>query len=230
MNGWEMAGRAAAVFVILLIWSRILGKKLVSQMTFFDFVAGITMGDIGGIIILDRSLSLKTGAIPLSVFCGMAFLAGWIALKSVRARGILNSKPTPVIRQGQILENAMAKVRLTMDDLQMLLRKKDVFYVDEVELAYLETDGSLSVQKKPEFMPASRRDLRVPAAARGEPRAVIVDGTVMSSALEAAGKDLEWLRRSLKRQGVEDVRDVSLAQIDGSDRLHVDLKKDPLLH
>lgn len=195
---WEVLIRASVAFVVLLLWSRILGKKLISQMTFFDFVAGISLGSITGSLILSNTISLTTGLLGLSCFALLALLVDLATVKWITGRKLFNGEPILIIQNGKILEQGLRKTRLTMDQLLMNLRKKDIFYVDEVDLAFLETDGTISVLKKTELLPVTRQDLQLAAGSRGQSQSVIIDGQVMDNSLAGAGKDLEWLKQVLK--------------------------------
>lgn len=85
MTSLEVAFRAVAVFVVLLVWARVLGKKLISQITFFDFVAGITIGSMGANIIFNPNITAWTGVLGLSIFAGLALLLDIASLKKDEA-------------------------------------------------------------------------------------------------------------------------------------------------
>jgi len=223
---WEVLIRASVAFVVLLLWSRILGKKLISQMTFFDFVAGISLGSITGSLILSNTISLTTGLLGLSCFALLALLVDLATVKWITGRKLFNGEPILIIQNGKILEQGLRKTRLTMDQLLMNLRKKDIFYVDEVDLAFLETDGTISVLKKTELLPVTRQDLQLAAGSRGQSQSVIIDGQVMDNSLAGAGKDLEWLKQVLKQRGISRMEDVVLAQVDQQGNLYIDTRHD----
>jgi uncharacterized membrane protein YcaP (DUF421 family) len=104
MSILEMILRTLVVFIVLYLWCRILGKKLLSQITFFDFVAGITLGTISGSIMFRPNITLITGLAGLSVFALFALSLDVLAFKSFRGRKIINSEPTLLIKNGKILE------------------------------------------------------------------------------------------------------------------------------
>jgi len=226
MIWWEIAGRSAAVFLALLFWARILGKKVISQMTFFDFVAGVAIGSIGANVMLNRSTPFGAELLGLSVFCAMALLSDIVSLKSIIGRKVLDSEPSIIIKDGKILEEGMTKARLTVDGLLLMLRKKDVFYVDEVELAYFEVDGTISVLRKAGAMPATREDVSSVKPSRGRPQALIIDGKVMPDSLREAGKDAAWVEGELRSRGISDVGDVMFMQVDQAGNVYVDARND----
>jgi uncharacterized membrane protein YcaP (DUF421 family) len=225
----EMAIRTAIVFFALYVWCRILGRKLISQITFFDFVSGITLGTISGSIMFSQYVPLTVGLVGLSLFALFALIIDIMVLKSFRARKILDSEPTLIVKNGEVLEEGMKKARLTMDDLLMLLRKKNVFYVDEVDTALFEIDGTVSVLKKSKSLPVTPKDLKIVSSSRGLPQTFIIDGEILENSLDAIGKDKLWVESILHSKGISKVDDVALAQIDQQDQVYID-KRDDNVH
>ncbi|MFE5319775.1 DUF421 domain-containing protein [Paenibacillus sp. NPDC056579] len=225
MTCLEIILRAVISFIGLLIWARILGKKLISHMTFFDFVAGVTYGSIGGNLIFNKSISLLVGAVGLTIFSVLVLLSDYISLKSFLGRKILDSEPQLIIASGQILLDNMKKARLTINDLQMLLRKKDVFYIDEIEFAFLETDGSLSVLKKTKYRSVLREDVNIQSMSRGIPHACIIDSNIIEENLNKIRKNRQWLENLLKQKNIQ-LENVLLAQIDQRDHVSFLFKKE----
>lgn len=226
MSVWEIVIRAIASFVGLLLWSRLLGKKLISQMTFFDFVAGVTMGSIGGAIILTNTIPLWICLVGLSTFVVCALLVDLVALRSTAARDLLDSEPLLVVRKGKVMEDGMRKARLTVEDLLMQMRKKNTFYLNDVEYAFFENDGTVSVLKKTDAMPVSNKDAQIHPAERGLPHAFIIDGKVRQGSLKDMNKDMAWVEQQLQAQGIDDVSKVVLAQADQQGQVYFDKRDD----
>jgi uncharacterized membrane protein YcaP (DUF421 family) len=222
----EMTVRTFISFVSLYVMCRILGKKLISQMTFFDFVAGVTLGTITGSIMFSDKLSKSVGVYGLVLFALITLLLDFIALKSLKGRKVLNGEPTLIVKNGKILEEGMSKARLTMDELLIHLRKKNIFYLDEVDFAFFETDGSISSMKKSILSPPTKKDLQVNTASRGVPQVFIMDGKVLPDGIQAAGKDEKWIKMILQSNGITDVGQVAIAQVDEQDSVYIDIRED----
>jgi uncharacterized membrane protein YcaP (DUF421 family) len=221
---WDSLLRIFASLVGLLLWSRILGKKLISHMTFFDFLAGTTFGSIGGNMIFKKDVPLWLGLLSLTVFSLLILMSDFITMKSKRGRNLLEGKYNIIIENGQIREDQLKGIRLNVHDLLMLLRKKDIFYLDEVESAIMETDGTITVLKKAEISPVTRSDMKITADARGLPRLCMMDGTVLEENLKLVGKTREWLLGELRNRGYHQ-EDVLFAQTDNRGNLFVDLRE-----
>lgn len=216
--------RSAFSFGAILLVTRLLGHQQISQMSFFNYVAGITMGTIAGSLAVDIGLSPALPAAGLAVFGVLTFLNELVSLRSVSARAVLDGEPLVMIQNGNILERNLAKDRLNTNELLTLLRGKGIFDPSQVELAILETDGTLSVMKKTKHQPVTRVDLGVAVKPEHKlPTEVVVDGMVLDENLAAIGRDPAWLDRQLNAKGVANVDEVSLAMVSSSGRLLIDL-------
>jgi uncharacterized membrane protein YcaP (DUF421 family) len=138
-----------------------MGRKEISQMTFFNFVSGIAIGTIGASLAIDPSLTVRNGLIALVGWTLITILLGYIDIKSKKVRELIEGQPRILIKKGQIMEGELRKVRLDIDALNALLRQKNIFAVPEVDYAIFETDGNLSVMKKDPCQPLSKSDLGI---------------------------------------------------------------------
>ena len=209
----------------MLILTRLMGRKLLSQMTYFDFVTAITIGTIGATFI---TVEVQGFIILLSpvILSLLVILTGYLTLKSVPARKILEGEPLVLIQNGKILENNLKNVRYNIDDLMMLLREKKVFNMDEVEFAILEPNGKLSVQKKSQYLPVSAKDLNISTKYKGISSEMIRDGEIVHQNIEQNNLSYEWLYNQLQNNDIENIDDVFLATLSTEGTLYVDLKKD----
>lgn len=165
---------AIIVFVLLIFLTRLIGKKLLSQMTYFDFVTGITIGTIGGAYVTTevKGYYVLLGPIILTI---LVLLSGLLTLKNNAARKLIEGEPLVVVQNGKIYEKTMSKIRYNADDLMMQLREKGVFDLSEVEFAILEPHGQLSVLKKSQHLPLTPKDLNMPTDYKGVSSEIIRD-------------------------------------------------------
>ncbi|ARI77134.1 DUF421 domain-containing protein [Halobacillus mangrovi] len=146
--------------------------------------------------------------------------------KHFRLRNIFNSEPIIVMTNGRILEKELRKVRYNVDELISQLRKKDVFHLSEVESAILETDGSLSVLKKTDLSHYSFRNSLKGKAAREHPQIVVIEGNILDFSLKVIGKDKRWLTRTLRKNGIENLSNIMVAQVDPLGNFYIDTRTD----
>lgn len=226
MEDWlTVAGRSFLAITALFILTRLMGKRQLSQMTFFEYAVGITIGSIAGIIALDLDGSVIHGLIAMVITALFPITLELLSLKSKTVRIIADGTSTVLIKHGHILENNLRKERMTSDELLEHLRLKNIFRLADVEFAMMEASGRVSVLLKQDAQPVTPAHLQLNTPSETEPETVIEDGVVVEEALLHMGLDQEWLAGQLQKKGLE-ITDVYLAQVDVDQQLYLDLYKD----
>lgn len=229
MNILEVFLQTLLAFSSILIYTRILGKQQIGQLTFFEYVTGITFGSTAAVLATDigsqRTLLHFTG---LTIFALLTFLVQYLTFISRPARKLVAGEPTIVVQNGKILEDNIRKMRYNIDELNMLLRQNNIFKMADVEYAILEPDGNLSVLPKSQKRPVTPDDLNVPTSYEGIETELVVDGEVIYQNLKQLNLDDQWLLKKLAEQGVQDLKEVAYAALDSSGGFYVDLTKDKL--
>jgi uncharacterized membrane protein YcaP (DUF421 family) len=221
----EVIYQSVIAFFVLFVLARLLGKRQIAQLTFFDYIVGITIGNIAATWSLDDAKT-RHAIISLLIWTFLSLLLAWIQRKSYRGRILLDGRPRVLIQNGNILEDNLRKVKMSVEELLLLLRQKDVFKLSDVEYAVLENNGSLSVMKKSDAEPLTPKSAGMLVVEEHEPRIVIIDGHLMERSLAETGYTKEWLLGELMKQGANRVEDVFLAQIDAKGNVYVDLYHD----
>ncbi len=218
--------RAMIGFFTLLIYTRMLGKQQLSQLTYFDYILGITIGSMAAALTTDLSSMAWPHWVGLTAWTAAGLAMQWVTLKWRFASKYIDGEPTVVIMNGKIMEGAMRKLRYRASDLMEQLRVKDVFDIGEVEFAIFETNGTLSVLKKTQFQPVTRGDMSIPTHYQGIGTELIYSGVIFDQNLKQVHLDRPWLEAELRKQGVVDSSDVFLAVLDTSGNLYVDTYRD----
>jgi len=215
-------------FFTLLILVRALGKQQISQLTFFEYVLGITIGSTASSLTTDLTSSALPHWAGLVTWVGFAFALELISLKWRKASKYLLGEPTVVIMNGMIMEDAMRKIRYRVSDLLEQLRGQNIFDIKQVEFAVLESNGMLSVLKKSQHQPATLKDLNISTDYVGLETELIYDGVVIDQNLKQVNLDRVWLQQELRKQGIHDASEVLLASLDTQGELYVDKYQDHL--
>lgn len=218
--------RSIIGFFTLLIMARILGKQQISQLTFFDYVLGITIGSIAATLSVDLSSRAWPHWVGLMVWALIVWALQWFTLKYRSAAKYIVGEPTVVIMNGQIMENAMRSIRYTLSDVLEQLRDKGVFDLKQVGFAVVETNGKVSVLLKPEYLPATPKDLNLATQPSGLSTELVYDGIIIEENLKQANVDQLWLKKELKKQNINHISEVFLASLDSSGGLYVDTYKE----
>lgn len=228
MPEWlEVVIRSFLFVVVLFLITKWLGKKQLSELSFFEYVVGITIGSIGAEVITGLEQNMFNGIIGIVAFAAIPFLAGLLSLKSKGFRDFIEGRATIFIKDGKIMEDNLKKENYTTDELLELLRKKDVFKVADVEFAVLEPTGDLSVMLKKENQPLTPKDVNLTVASVKEPQTVIMDGEILDEPLSTIGRSRGWLKTELEKQGVT-IENVFIGQVDSYGQLTIDLFDDKL--
>ncbi|MBB6453821.1 uncharacterized membrane protein YcaP (DUF421 family) [Salirhabdus euzebyi] len=215
--------RSLIAFVVLLTLARIMGKRQISQFTFFDYVVGITVGSIAATLAINEKVTIAIGVAGLIYWTLFQLIVNYISLGSFRFRDAVEGSPTVLVENGKVLEDNLRKVRFTFDDLMTKLREKNAFKLSDVEAAVLETNGKVSVMMKAGNQPITPQTLGLLVEEERLPQLVIVDGQLIEQKLKHYGYTKEWLQGEIQKQGAQNFSDVFLAQVDSKGNVYVDL-------
>ncbi len=225
-EGLVVIVRGIIGFFTLLIFARLLGKEQISQLTFFDYVLGITIGSIASELTVDLSSRAWPHWVGLATWAGLGFLLQLITLKWRYAAKYIEGEPTIVIMNGKIMESALKKMQLRVSDILELLRNKDVFDLQQVDFAILEPNGQLSVLKKPEHQYLTPKDMNIAVEATGISTELVYDGIIIEENLRQLNKDRKWLADELKKHGLKDPSEAFLVTLNPAGSLYVDKYED----
>ena len=216
--------RTIFTFVFMLVLTRLMGRKAISQMTSFDFVVGITIGAIGAYLaVSDMKLPYATST-AMVIFTLLAIMTDIIHVKNFRFYKLVESEPVVVIENGKINNDNLKRIKFTLVDLTKMLREKDIFNVADVEFALIENDGELSVLLKSQKQPLTPEDLKVSTGYKGLTKDLIIDGRIMSENLADVTLNEMWLYNQLRDQGIQDASEVFYAGLDTLGNLYVSRK------
>ncbi|WP_282139516.1 DUF421 domain-containing protein [Cytobacillus pseudoceanisediminis] len=219
--------RVTISFLVLFLLARLMGRKEIGQMTFFNWATAIGIGSIAGNLAVNESTRIKDGVISLVVWTLFTILMDMLDLKSKQGRTVTTGEPLIVIKAGRIMERALKISRVDLDELQALLRQKDIFSLMDVDYAILETNGELSVLKKESQQPVTKNDLNIMSQKKDLiplPTEVIADGKVNSKNLSKLKLDNNWLDRELQKAKIHSAEDVFFAQVQQDGTLYIDRK------
>lgn len=210
--------RTLALYLVLILAIRLMGKRQIGQMEASEFVVTMLVANLAAIPMQDSAIPLYSGLVPILTVLGMELVLSGLIMHSVLLRKFFCGKPVILIDNGKILQQNLRRTRVTLDELTGHLREKDVLDIQTVQYAILETDGNLSVFPYPKDRPASARDAGILAKKQFLPITIIEDGYVSRDNLQRAGKDEAWLDRVLKEHSAES-RGTLLLTVDQADHV-----------
>ncbi len=223
-NGTELIDvtvRALISLITLFLVTKMLGKKQVSQLSLFDYVIGISIGNFAAEMTINIDSQYMNGVLAVIIFGAVAYLVSILTMKSIWLRRYFMGTPTIMIQDGKLLEENMKKVHFEVNDLLEECRGNGYFDLNEIEYAIMEANGKLSILPKPEYKPVTVKDMQVKAGKQGLCANVIIDGKVMPKNLENMNKDKKWLMHELKIKGYQSTKDILLATLDVNDKVTI---------
>ncbi|MGJ7912726.1 DUF421 domain-containing protein [Neobacillus sp. LXY-1] len=228
MPGWVFIISRSLIFLLLLfVTTKILGKKQISELSFFEYVAGITIGSIAGEVVTGLESNAYHGAIAIFMFGLVTFLVNYISIHSKKFRDFAEGRGTVVIKDGKILEDNLKKEKYTIDEISALLRQKSIFRIADVEYAVLEPRGNLSAMLKKDYQPLTPKDIGLKLPNEESPQTIIMDGSIVDEALRWTGKSRGWLYAELEKMGVT-LDNVFIGELNSYGELTVDLYDDKI--
>lgn len=220
-NYMDLLIRSVVTYFTLLLFTRIMGRKQISQLTYFDYIVGITIGSTAAVASVDKHVSMHEGIFSIVVWSMLTIIISQITLKNIKLRLLIDSEPLIIIENWEVNYKNMKKARYNIGDLLMQLRDKDVFYITEVEVAILEPDGKLSVLKKSEYSSVTVSDMNINKPKTGMMVDLILDGKILISHLNLINKDEKWIMKELKNRKITEVRNIVFAGLQADGQIYI---------
>ncbi|MGM7680928.1 DUF421 domain-containing protein [Cytobacillus sp. Hm23] len=208
-------------FIALFLVTKMLGKSQITQITTFDFISALVLGELVGNALFDENTGLGQIIYSVAIWGLLIYTMEMITQKWKRTRAFLEGKPSIVINKGQINYNELKKNKLDINQLQHLLRTKDAFSIREVEYALLETDGTVNVLKKSKYAAPTRDDMNLSKENVVLSNTLISDGEVLWENLEEVGFDTNWLQGQIQVHGATKFSEILYAEWREGEGLHV---------
>lgn len=205
-------------FVVLAV--RLMGKRQISDMQPSELVITLIVSEIAAIPMQNTSQPLLSGIIPVLVLVALELAASVLMMKSGKFRKLLCGSPIVVIRDGEILQNEMRRLRLTTEDLCVQLRQLDVFSIEDVQYCIVETNGKVSVLEKPQKRNPSAGDLGVKIRDNKIETVVVSDGKVLDNSLNLCGKNKDDIQNILKKENTR-LKDVFIMTLDALGKYNI---------
>lgn len=216
--------QTSLIFVSLLVFTRFLDKTQIGQLTFYEYISGITMGSIAGSIASSDADKFWSHFFDLFLFFLLTYLLSFFSIKSRPLRKLIEGSPTVVIQNGSIIKKNMKTMRYDLDELNSQLREKGILDISEVQYATVEPTGQLSVIMKPDFQPLTKSDMNIHLPNLAFPVELIMDGQVIEENLEKKHLSHAWLTIQLTERNIESPAHIMYAVLDSKGQLFISAK------
>lgn len=140
----EIVARAAFVFAFLWLVTRVVGKRQLGELNAFELLLLVTMGDLVQQGITGEDYSLTGAMLAVGTFAVLSVSLSYASWRWTASRGVIEGRPTVVLREGRVLQDILRYERVPVDELLEAAREKGIRDLGEVDLAVLEVNGSYS--------------------------------------------------------------------------------------
>ncbi|QAS51594.1 DUF421 domain-containing protein [Halobacillus litoralis] len=205
-------------FAALFVMTKVLGKSQITQITAFDFIAALVLGELVGNALYDPEVGILDIGFAVLLWTLLIYGTEIVTEKFKGSRKLLEGSPSLVIYEGKVDRSQLKKSKLDINQLQHLLRSKDVFSFREVQYAVLETDGTISVLKTSQYQTVNRKDMNLTPEDVPLPRTIISDGEIIWDNLLETGFDEKWLEQQLEAQDYNEPAEVMYAEYKTGDK------------
>lgn len=215
--------RTIVLYAFVIFAIRIMGKRQISDMQPSELVATLIISNIASLPMQNTSQPFFSGVIPVVILVALEIITSAFMLKNSKFRRLVCGNPIVVIRDGVILQNQMRRLRLSNEDLFTQLRQQDVFNIEDIQYCIVETNGSISVLKKPEKRQPTAENLNIEIQDKKIQAVVINDGEILDNSLDLCQKDENYIYKILKKEKKK-VSDIFIMTLDGIGNYNIILK------
>lgn len=205
---------AAALFII----AKTMGHKQMSQLDFFDYITGITIGSIAAELATELEAPWKP-LIAMIVYGIITVSLTLITSKFPRTRKYINGTPTIIMNNGKIYRENMKKAKMDLSELMVMCRQEGYFNLSDISTAIFEYNGRLTILPKATKRPINPNDMNIIPPPEKINTEVIMDGRILEDNLTRLGLDINWLKEELKCQGHKNAKEIFLGICDSDKKL-----------
>ena len=216
--------RTLIIYVSIVFSLRFMGKRQLGELAPHELVITILISSVATIPLQNNTTPLSTSLVPIAILISLEILQSVISMKSLKFRYFMQGRPIFIIKNGVLQQKAFKTLRLTLDDVLDALRQQGVFDINEVQNAIIETNGTLSVQKKSQFDNVTPNLINKKAQKATLPIAIIIDGEKISEYFKDEKISTKTIDKILKQNKIQ-ISDIMYMSIDETNNCII-IKKD----
>ena len=205
--------RTILLYVFIILAVRLMGKRQISDLQPSELVITLVISDIAAIPMQNTSQPLLSGIVPVLVLVALEIAASIFMMKNSTFRKLICGSPIVVIRDGELLQSQMRRLRLTTEDLCVQLRQQNIFSIEDIQYCIVETNGSVSVLEKPEIRKPTAKDFGIEIEDNKIETVVVNDGQILDNSLNLCLKKKEDVYEILQKENAK-LKDVFLLTMD----------------
>ncbi len=206
--------------VTLFLIAKVMGHKQMSQLDFFDYITGITIGSVAAELATELEKPWKP-LIAMVVYGVITVILTFFTSKVPRLRKYINGTPTIIMNNSKIYRKNMKKAKMDLSEFMVMCRQEGYFNLNDIATAIFEYNGRLTILPKATKRPVNPNDLNIVPPSETINTELIMDGRILHDNLKRMGLDINWLNKELKCQGYKDTKEIILAICDDNHELSI---------
>lgn len=224
MDSVKVLGRIITILPLLLFIGLYMGKRSIGELPVFDFLVVIVLGAVVGADIADPQINHIHTVVAMISIALLQKLVIYLKLRYRKFGHLVTFEPTVVVYKGEFLPDNLKRINYSIDNVLQMLREKDVFQLNDVELAIVEANGRMSVSLTPEKESVTVSDMNLPTNEVEIDIPLILDGKVQDESLNRINKNQTWLENELATKQIKDISNVFYAAVDSKGAISLTLK------
>lgn len=212
----NMFVRSIIIYLFILFAIRFMGKRQVGEMQPFEFVITLIIADIATIPMSEISVPLLHGIIPIFSIIIIHYFICLLSRKSMKARYIISGRSAIVINPSGINYAELKALNMNLDDLIESLRCSNVYNLNDVAYAIIETNGKLCIIKKSTVESVTREDIQIECTKASLPVSIIMDGKLMKENVNLTGISEDQINECIKKANAKSVKDIMIFTINAN--------------
>lgn len=217
--------RTIILYILVVFAIKLMGKRQISDLQTSELVITILISNIAAIPMQNTQQPLLTGVVPIGILVCCEIFVSYLMLKNTKIRQLICGKPVIIINDGKIQQDSLKYLRLSVEDLFEQLRQLDVFALEDVSFAIMETNGQMSVLKKSEKQPPDSATLGIPVPKSTIEAVIVSDGNICDFSLSLCNLSRDWLKNTLQEKNIN-IQDIFIMTANKSKKFNIIKKED----
>lgn len=221
MNFFNVVWRSLLSIVALFFFTKMMGRKQISQLNLYDYVVGITIGSVAAEISTNLDTDFLGGIVVMTVYSLVSVFLSLITMKSIILRRFIIGVPIVIIENGKILEASLKKAKFDINELLQEARISGYYDISKIEYAIMEANGKVSFLSKSKYDILSPNDMKIKVDKSSLVTNLVIDSKIMKKHLKMINKDEKWLTTRLNSLGYKSLENILLVTCDNKEKITV---------
>ncbi len=200
--------RTFILYFLVVALMRLTGKRQIGQLELTELVTAFMISELAANPISNNSIPILYGVLPAIILVSLEVFLSFLSLKSRRFRKLIAGSALPLVKKGKIQKEQMNKSRITVEELVSAMRSAGVSCMSNVEYAFLESNGTISVIPKASQSPPTAKDMKIEVPEPGIEHSVIIDGNINKKEIRELGIDEKWIGNKIRENGYGNVSEI----------------------